>query len=424
MSKKAIELILNQELPTAATAARTSTVCEPSVANDGKHIIVTGNWFAARSSDAGKTWVHLDPLSYFPASIGKFCCDQTVIYDPTRDLIVWLLQYTKTAQGNILRVCVKRGGDLSDDNWVYWDLKPSAFDAGWKSDWFDYNHAALTRNMLYVGTNMYSIAGDQFVRTVVLRLPLDDLAQAGQPRTEFFATSEVGSVRCTQGARETMYFAAHAGPNTLRVFAWPEGAPRPSARDVRIGPTFPPRMSAPGPDGNDWLGRLDTRITGGYYVDGMIGFLWSSNRSGTLRPFPFVRVVRLALPNFARVDEPDIWSPDHAYAYPDACPNDYGQIGITLYSGGGRLHPSHVVGVFDDQRSAWDLETTVNGTHGPVDGKWGDYLTCRRHSPDGLSWICTGAALDGGSTRTDLRPRIVHFSLVNHAPAAVRWLGL
>ena len=26
------------------------------------------------------------------------------------------------------------------------------------------------------------------------------------------------------------------------------------------------------------------------------------------------------------------------------------------------------------------------GSNGPLDGKWGDYLACRRHSPDGLTW--------------------------------------
>jgi hypothetical protein len=55
---------------------------EPSVANSGKYVFYTGNKYAARSTDGGATWRYLDPKSDFD----KFCCDQDVIYDKSRDL--------------------------------------------------------------------------------------------------------------------------------------------------------------------------------------------------------------------------------------------------------------------------------------------------------------------------------------------------
>jgi hypothetical protein len=141
----------------------------------------------------------------------------------------------------------------------------------------------------------------------------------------------------------------------------------------------------------------------------------------TARPFPYVRVVRLEEGSKAVVDEPDIWNANYAYAYPDACPNDRGHVGITLFRGGGPHHPGHVVGIWDDYSNGWSLSTTRDGANGPADGKWGDYLTCRRHSPDGLTWIATGFTLQGGSSRTDIEPRVIHFGRRRDEGAATRW---
>src|SRR5207244_2692192 len=63
------------------------------------------------------------------------------------------------------------------------------------------------------------------------------------------------------------------------------------------------------------------------------------------------------------------------------------------------------------------LQTTRTGTNGPSDEKWGDYLTCRRHSPDGLTWIATGFTLQGGGSRSDVEPRVVHFGRWRDAAA-------
>ena len=53
------------------------------------------------------------------------------------------------------------------------------------------------------------------------------------------------------------------------------------------------------------------------------------------------------------VEEPDIWNQSSAFAYPAACPNASGVVGVSLFFGGGSRHPSHVVGFRDG--SAWRL---------------------------------------------------------------------
>jgi hypothetical protein len=217
-----------------------------------------------------------------------------------------------------------------------------------------------------------------------------------------------------------MYFASHVNNSTVRVFSWPETSNTVTSRDVGVSAWSDGDYSAPGPDGANWLSRTDDRITGAWVANGLIGLAWSANRRAT-RPFPYVRVVRIVEATMALRDDADIWSANHAYAYPDACPNDRGHVGITLFRGGGALHPGHVVGIWDDFSNRWQLVVTANGTHGPVDTKWGDYLACRRHSPDGLTWLASGYTLQGGGQRDNIEPRLVHFGRRRDERAAQRW---
>ena len=94
-----VHRVLN--LPTAATNGGTSNVGEPSVAISGNRILATGNWYAARSLTGGALWQYLDPDTYLiPQPPTAFCCDQTAIHDPSRNLIVYALQYRKNSNGN------------------------------------------------------------------------------------------------------------------------------------------------------------------------------------------------------------------------------------------------------------------------------------------------------------------------------------
>ena len=97
-----LSLFSNLALDDAATSASTGTVCEPTAASSGADLLVTGNWFASRSSDAGQSWQFVDPETMFPASMGGFCCDQVALYEPSRDLWIWLLQYRTDATGTNL----------------------------------------------------------------------------------------------------------------------------------------------------------------------------------------------------------------------------------------------------------------------------------------------------------------------------------
>jgi hypothetical protein len=404
-----VVLLQNTALPGTATSGQTSSVGEPTVANqgqEGREILITGNWYAAKSLDGGGTWTFLDPYTLFPQAGSRFCCDQVVLDEPRRGLLFWLLQYSRDPQGtNVLRLAVKRG-TLANDTWRWWDFRPATTNPAWAGEWFDYPDLELGDNFLYMSTN--SFRGEAWQRSVVFRLPLDVLADGGQLSYRYFATTKNFSLRCVRGAGSTMYFASHNQRPKLRVFSWPEAAAGPSFHDVTVSNWNAGQYSAPGPDGTNWLARCDGRITGAWLANGVIGLAWSVNSRGA-RPFPYVRVVEISEAQMQVIADRDIWSPNHAYAFPNGAPNAAGQIGITLFRGGNQLNPGHVVGFFDSGTQGWRLRATKNGTNGPSDKKWGDYMSCRPSAPDGQAWLACGYTLQGGGARTNIEPRVVRF---------------
>ena len=421
MAANDLVIFKNVAIPSSATTGQTSTVGEPSLGNNGTQIYFTGNWYAARSLNNAAAWAYVNPFTTFPAADNGFCCDQTVIYDPTRDLTIWLLQYVKKNNTNTLRIAIKKGAGGGIFNYFY-DLKPGLVNAAWSQEWFDYNSAAVSNNFVYVTTNAFTGATNTWTRAVVFRIPLDALAAGGALSYNYFATTQNGSLRCTQGARETMYFGSHNSLSQIRVFTWPESAASPTFNDVAVSPWTQGSYNAPGPDGKNWLSRTDGRITGAFLARGIIGFLWSANTQAG-RPTPYVRVVRIDAVTKALVSQPDIWNNSWAYAYPEAAVSDSGDVGITLFRGGGPVFPTHQVGIWHNVTNAWQISDTKAGASGPNDTKWGDYLTCRRHSPDGFTFIASAYTLQGGGAPANVEPRYVHFGLEKNTPAVARWIN-
>ncbi|MGK7914818.1 MAG: hypothetical protein AB4038_04630 [Prochloraceae cyanobacterium] len=413
-------LFKNIGLDDVATGVQTSTINEPSVFNNGQQIYVTGNWFASKSVDNGSSWQYVSPFTTLPSAAGGFCCDQLALYDPSRDLSFWLLQYRRGAnRENIFRIAIKRGATLGNNSWYWYDFAPSDVNNGWAGLWFDYPDMALSDNQLWITFNVFN-SDDRWQRAVVFRFPLDELASGASLDYDYWSSTSYGSLRLVQGAEDTMYWASHNSNSQIRLFSWPETSNNVSWWDINVNRwTGGNGYSAPGPDGNNWLARTDRRITGGWLARGILGFMWSVDRSGN-RPLPHIRVVRINELSKAVVDQPDIWSNNAAFAYPAACPNDRGHVGVTMFFGGGSYNPSHVVGIWDDFSNGWELVFSRQGTNGPPRGFWGDYINCRRHSPDGLTWIASGYTLQGGTQQRNIEPQYVHFGRRRNQPAVNR----
>jgi hypothetical protein len=400
-----LTLTANLGLDDASTGTQTGTVGEPCVAASGTTIFITGNWYAARSGDGGANWTLLDPFTEFAADRGRFCCDQLIYYLPKQRLWVWLLQYEKVGAGNIFRLAVSRTAEHG--TWRWWDVAPSDLDPRWSDVWFDYPDMAVTDQNLWISFNQYD-ADDRWRRAVVVRYALAELTTASPITRRHWATTAIGSLKLVNGAGPAMWFAGtEQAHRSLRLFQWPDDSETVTAWIIPVTPWNNQDYTSSGPGNAPWLLRTDDRITGGWRAGGRLGFLWSSGRSPG-RPQPFVRAVTLEEQSLAVVAEPDLWSANGAWAYPAAAPNGAGAIGLTAFFGG-PTHPAHAVGVLDQAANTWTTKTTAISTDGPMQGKWGDYLVCRRHPGRRTSWIASGFTLQGGQDRRNIEPRVVIF---------------
>ena len=374
-----VALLKNIALTDADTGGQTSTVGEPSAACSGDEIFVSGNWYATKSLDGGSSW---------SSSIRTRCCPRPAPTSAATRASATTRAATSssgccstcaTPTGtNVLRLAVKKGGTLADDSWHWWDFSPKATDAAWSAEWFDYPDLELSDNFLYLTTN--SFEGEDWRRSVVFRFSLDELAASGELTYRHWSTTENFSLALRERRRRGDALREPQQPEPGARLLVAGGGRRPVVpRRRRVGVECGRLTWRGGPDGTNWLQRCDPRITGAWVANGKIGLAWTANRRGP-RPYPYVRVVEIG----EEVVDRDIWSPDYAYAYPSAAPNEQREIGITLFRGGNAINPEHLVGVWDGAAEKWDLQVTASGTNGPADNKWGDYLACRRALPDAL----------------------------------------
>ena len=403
-----VTILSNTILDDVATSERTSTVDEPSVAASASSVLVTGNWYASRSTDRGRTWAVVDPFTEFPMIGGDFCCDQLVWYSKKHRRWIWILQYDNDSTGvNVLRLAISNTG--AHGTWTWWDLRPTDVDSTWTARWFDFPDLGETNDHLWLSSNVFDNASprNNWQHSMVLRIPWTDLL-AGNALSHLRWTSDVlAAPRFTVGATDTMWFATLGSSGEIEVFSWADTSNSASNWTVPISPWSNTSYTSNGPGGAPWLSRADDRITGAWINSGTIGFLWTAGKRPG-RPNPYIRGVRIDTTTLQVVDEPDLWSTTGAWAYPAAAPNKNGDIGISAFFGG-PTHPAHAVGQLDVAATTWAMTTTATSTDGPVQGKWGDYLVCRAHPTIKKAWITVGYALNGGNDRRAVEPRYVVF---------------
>jgi hypothetical protein len=418
----------NSSLSGIVPTGYASHVLEPAVANDGKNVFYTANWFAARSINNGSTWTYVNPYADF----ASFCCDQDVVYDPARSLFIWYRQGTKDSNGvNQIKISVSTNGAV---NWATYTFTPTNVNSAWTGQWFDYPRIALSNDFLYVATNIFN-ASDSWTRTVMLRMPLDEMSKGTGFSYNYYSVTDRFTFTPVQGATTTMYWATHNSTSSMRIYRWDESSAGVSYNDVTVPAwTSTSRGSAvcTTKDGYNPCARFDHRILSGWLVnwDGypgekMIGFFWNVKQDANFAK-PYTNAALFRERDRSYVGRPFIWSSSAAYIYADGAPNSRGNLGISLTGvydvGGSGVFPHHLIGIDDDFNGAppgWAVSRTTTGAAGPSDNKWGDYHRARSWGPAGLHWTATGWVLD--STGKSI-PRFVIFGRERENNAYTRWL--
>jgi hypothetical protein len=387
---------------------------EPTVGNSGPLVFATGNWWTALSQNGGQTFSYINPTTTFTASYGGFCCDQKTIYDRSRDIIIWYLQYSASgavgAGQNIFRIAVASPSNAAQGIWWYYDFV-SAVNTEW-----DYPDMCLSNDYLWVTTNRGTYNSGSVNNAFIFKIPLDPMSVGAGFGYSFFDLGGNGlsnlSLKCTHGAREVMYFGSHNTTSQVRILSWAENSGTIYWNSVNLSAAWPDAVRVcPTPDGRDWCGFGGSRMMTGWLVNErkgkMVGFMWDGS-AGSGFTYPYVEAMLATVvdatdpPSFTYLDRPYIFSSGGAFQYPAAGPNARGDLGITAYYSSPSFAPYFLVGIDDDiSRDAgypppgWNVYYVRASSQGPTTNRWGDYFAVQPFAPTDLAWTTIGTTMQG-----------------------------
>jgi hypothetical protein len=390
IGNKALLSFLGAVVMPPATAG--SSINEPSLAQAGKNVLVSGNWYLARSTDGGVTWSYISPST----DMSDFCCDQEVLYDRGRDLFVWYRQGAFGATGKN-RFLISSSAD-GGQTWCRYSIAPSNLNSMWTKDQaFDFPHLALSNNYIYVHTGM---RGAGTPDAAVVRLPLDPLRACTALGSIWWWGQVSHWAAPIQGATNAMYFGDHQGQsNSFRIFRQLEENSGITPFDIPITPwlleegaTCPidaAQNCCPSKDGTNWCARSDSHVRAGWLANGVLGFMWNAKQGGGF-PFPYIEAALFDVAHdFSYIGRPALWSPNGAWHYPFASPNARGDVAGVAYFSGPSSFPSPQFFMRDDLSSgaAWEAYQLIAGAAG--NPGWGDYIRVRPFQPSQVGWVAS-----------------------------------
>lgn len=401
-------------------------------------VMMSGNTWAAYSTDAGATFTALNPTTIFPSgptkdAAGNFldngiCCDQVIQYVPSIDRFIWLMQFCGSAAAtggsclngvNRLRIAAASPADIINSSgtaWTYWDLTSAGLNLGNKA--MDYPDLAVGDNSLYVSADSVGSGG-----LVVVRIRLSEIAAATTIHFDFTDPTTPGGAygsHLSQNTGDTGFWAGHVNTSTMRVLSMKEGENRYSWHNVDHDSYPSTDFTSLCPDGNDWLQFVGTQfgaaaVIGATRVGNEVWFAWTAARGGGFA-HPHIQVLQIDTGTWKKTKQWQIWNPDFAFGYPSLAINTDSEVGISLaWGGGSKFFASFAVGIlgdfvvwFSEASTATDATNSGAGSN----GRWGDYVTCRQAHPNTNLFSGTGYAVlqnTPPAASTQYNPRYILF---------------
>jgi hypothetical protein len=233
-----------------------------------------------------------------------------------------------------------------------------------------------------------------------------------------------------------MYMSWVNTTSQWRVFSWADNAAAPPLSTlVNVGAmTFGNPDCRGGTNNADWADALSASIVG-FNVRTTIGgdfvTAWAATAADAAHPQAHIHGARMRIgasqTSLTLTQQPAIHNPTNCIGgAPAASTNDRGDIGMAVAFGGKAGGAGSAVAsllVMQDQFTpgpgAFSSAVVATGTHNPT--RWGDYLTVRRHAPDGLWFDATAYALSGGTALANVNARYVEFGRGRDQQGYLAW---
>lgn len=397
-----------------------STLAEPAAANNGAHVLATGNFSHVEfSTNGGVSWTK-STFPGGPADAPFDCCDNDVIHDKGRGVTFVSTLYINSGLTNgVVRIFVRRNINAAPN--CSYTIDP----AGASNNILpDYPHMGISNNHLFLTLNNIGGGGQAQIR----RFNIDQMADCVGTVTNVVNLNDratVGQrvVTPAEGARETQYFSWAENSTQIRIFVWPQAnsAPFSVLRTISASSFTNPDCRG-GTLNNDFTDSLWASIHGfnrrGAVGKGRAYFYWNvgpdaSHTQGHLHSAIF------AEGSLALVAQTPMFISGNSQCngIPAISTNDRGDLGISTAlggrAGGGGPAAQGYVGIADDFAGGIGFFPTVvltaNGTHNRTDQRYGDYFVTHPHNPCSNSWTATNYALNGGTSTANVNSRYIEF---------------
>jgi hypothetical protein len=405
---------------TRATAV-SSTLAEPSAANDANEVFYSGNTYNSYSGNHGSTWSAIG-IHAGPAEANIPCCDADVVHHKPSDTTFSSLLYINSAQTNgVIDIEVRRGS-------------PNAVDCIYRIDpggtannvLPDYPHMAVTKGFLFLSTNNLQ-SGTSWTGANTRRFNVTQMSNC--QTASFTSFNYVGSVGQrvhvpgeTQQGVTCEYWAQYENSSTIRWFQWCD-----STTTVTQFTRATSAVTFANPDCRGGVGNFDfierstawsiTGFRGRTAVGGgQVTYLINAANDGG-HPQAHLRGQAISRSSLGVIANLAVWNSGTCFGFPALGSNSRNDLGLSLAvggkAGGGGSAAQGYVAV-DDASSAGiffpSVTLTAGGTHNRSDSRFGDYFTVRGNDQCPGAWGATNYSLKNGNTSSaNVNARWVEF---------------
>ena len=413
-----------------------STLAEPAAANEGPNVYYTGNLRHQEfSTNGGATYTCAAAYPAGPAEAPIAFGDTDVIYDRSRGVTFHSVLYVNsTVTNGVIRIFVRRNINLADNCSYTIDTDPTATNV-----LDDYPHLGLSNDNLYVNANRIQTVGTSksWLGATITRLNIDQMADCVGATTASvnFTNAAQRILVPGQGAKDVMYMAWVNTTSQWRVFSWADNSNTVFSTFVNVSAmTFGDPDCRGGTNNADWADSLSANIVG-FNVRTDIGndfvTAWVATAADAAHPQAHIHGAQMRIgasqTSLTLTQQPVIFNTTTCFGgAPASTTNDRGDIGMALAfggrAGGGGSAVASVI-IMQDQFApgpgAFSFATIATGTHNPT--RWGDYLTVRRHAPDGEFFDTTAYALSGGTALANVNARYAEFGRGRDEQGYLAW---
>jgi len=398
-----------------------STLAEPSAANDAAEVLGGGNTYFSRSTNHGATWV-ADTIPGGPADAPFACCDLDAVHKGSLDTTFATVLYTNSAQTNgVVRIFVRRSTIAGGNDCTYL-IDP----AGTSNNILpDYPHTAVSNNFVYLTMNL--LRGGSWIGAQIKRFNASQMANCQIVATTtltYVGTDGQRILTPVENASTTMYFGLNRSANVFRIVRLPESTSSLSLfdRTLSLGSNFVNPDCRGGVGNFDFIERSTSWSIAGFRLRGAVvpgnrlWFLWNAGPDATHTQAHLNSAI-FTEPGLSLLSSPPVFNNGECFGYPALGANAFGEFGLTFAHGGkagGSGTAAQGAIAVDDAGSAGNFfpfySTTASGTHNRSDSRYGDYFTIRRNDACTYAWVATNyALLNGNTSSANVNARYVEF---------------